>query len=369
MASLRVIVVGWVLAAGAAAHAVNYTVTDLGALPAGFTRDFAEGLNSAGEVAGYVSTAAFTSEAFGWSSGGGYDLMSTLGGTSSFAFAINAGGVVVGRSDTGVGSQTRPFRVLPGGSMVSLGTLGGNFGSANDINDSGVITGSASSATTSRAFIWQEGVGMTDIGNFTPAGLSSGQAINAAGHIVGQGTTATAELHAFWWNGVTMLDIGTLDLGQNSLAQGVNDADEVVGLSTTDALGTSIHAFHWTSGAGMTQLGELAPFDTRAFDINNNGDAVGWSWIDVSGNVRAVLWEDGGPVVDLNARIPGGSGWLLNDARSINDAGQIVGNGRLDGVPRAFLLTPVPEATGCMLALSAIVATALKQAGGRRRLG
>lgn len=332
------------------ASAVNYIVTDLGTLPAGATRDFGEGLNAAGDVAGYTSTAAFTSEAFGWTEGSGYDPLATLGGTSSFGLAINDAGVVVGRSDLGVGSQTRPFRALPGGMMQNLGTLGGNFGSANDINSSGVITGSASTASTSRAFIWQEGVGMTDIGNFTPTGLSSGQAINAAGHVVGQGTTASDELHAFWWNGITMADLGTLSMGASSLAQGVNDVDAVVGLSTTDAMGTSFHAFLWKIGVGIVQLDELAPFDTRAFDINNGGDAVGWSWIDAAGNARAVLWEDGGAAINLNDRIPGGSGWLLNDARGINDAGQIVGNGRLNGVPRAFLLTPVPEPTGIFLA-------------------
>jgi probable HAF family extracellular repeat protein len=340
-------------------------VADLGPLPAGAARDFGEGVNSAGDVAGYTSTAAPASEAFGWTAGGGFDQFGTLGGTSSFGLSINDEGVVVGRSDLGVGNQTRPFRVLPGGTMENLGTLGGNFGSANDVNASGVITGSASTASTSRAFIWQEGVGMTDIGNFTPTGLSSGQAINAAGHVAGQGTTSRGELHAFWWDGATMTDLGTLEMGTSSLALGMNDADAVVGLSTTDALGTSFHAFLWSNGAGMVQLDELAPFDTRAFDINNGGDAVGWSWIDAVGNARAVLWEDGGAATDLNDCIPAGSGWLLNDARGINDAGQIVGNGELNGAPRAFLLTPVPEPLSGILA--GIAAGAIIRRRGRTR--
>jgi hypothetical protein len=44
---------------------------------------------------------------------------------------------------------------------------------------------------------------------------------------------------------------------------------------------------------------------------------------------------------DLNDLIPTDSGWELTAAESINDAGQIVGAGKLDGLTRAFLLTLV----------------------------
>jgi len=45
-------------------------------------------------------------------------------------------------------------------------------------------------------------------------------------------------------------------------------------------------------------------------------------------------------MVDLNDRIPSDSGWVLVDARDINNEGQIVGNGVHNGQRRAFLLTP-----------------------------
>jgi probable HAF family extracellular repeat protein len=43
---------------------------------------------------------------------------------------------------------------------------------------------------------------------------------------------------------------------------------------------------------------------------------------------------------DLNKLIPAHSGWVLETAYSINDAGQIVGYGTLNKQQRAFLLTP-----------------------------
>lgn len=45
-------------------------------------------------------------------------------------------------------------------------------------------------------------------------------------------------------------------------------------------------------------------------------------------------------MTDLNAEISPGTGWVLVRANAINESGQIVGEGLLDGQQRAFLLTP-----------------------------
>jgi hypothetical protein len=49
----------------------------------------------------------------------------------------------------------------------------------------------------------------------------------------------------------------------------------------------------------------------------------------------------GGQMANLNSLLPPNSGWTLTEAVSINDAGQIVGVGTLNGQDRAFRLTPV----------------------------
>jgi hypothetical protein len=54
---------------------------------------------------------------------------------------------------------------------------------------------------------------------------------------------------------------------------------------------------------------------------------------------HAVVFRRGGPV-DLNRLIPSRSGWVLSEATGVNDAGQIVGTGRLLGKDHGFLLTP-----------------------------
>ena len=60
-----------------------------------------------------------------------------------------------------------------------------------------------------------------------------------------------------------------------------------------------------------------------------------------TGDTHAFGWDDvaGSPVMtDLNDLLPGGSGWVLLQARDINNAGQIVGWGTLNGTFRAYLL-------------------------------
>jgi hypothetical protein len=60
---------------------------------------------------------------------------------------------------------------------------------------------------------------------------------------------------------------------------------------------------------------------------------------DADGVDHAILIDDG-KVIDLNDRIPAGSGWELLFATGINERGQIAGTGFLNGQVRGFLLTP-----------------------------
>ena len=43
---------------------------------------------------------------------------------------------------------------------------------------------------------------------------------------------------------------------------------------------------------------------------------------------------------DLNATLPADSGWTLEKAKAINNRGQIIGSGTLNGQAHMFLLTP-----------------------------
>ena len=71
--------------------------------------------------------------------------------------------------------------------------------------------------------------------------------------------------------------------------------------------------------------------------INDRGEVVGFA-VNPTG-MRALVWQGNVPV-DLNTLIPAGSPWYLQAACSINAAGEIAGQGLIDGNVHAFLLTP-----------------------------
>jgi probable HAF family extracellular repeat protein len=73
--------------------------------------------------------------------------------------------------------------------------------------------------------------------------------------------------------------------------------------------------------------------------INNSGEVVGFSIDGTTFNSRALIWRDKVPV-DLNTLIPKNSPWYLQSALSINDAGEIVGYGSINGNVHAFLAVP-----------------------------
>ena len=73
--------------------------------------------------------------------------------------------------------------------------------------------------------------------------------------------------------------------------------------------------------------------------INDDRVVVGRA-TDFSGKDVAFIWHDS-KMTDLNTLIPAESGWTLTDAKGLNNQGQIVGQGKYNGLSHAFLLTPV----------------------------
>jgi probable HAF family extracellular repeat protein len=169
--------------------------------------------------------------------------------------------------------------------------------------------------------------------------------INNADQVVGgSGISGDTEEHAFLWadegdpNTDDMKDLGTLG-GCCSNAFDINEAGKVVGFSMTTSGSTEPHAFLYSSGQGMTDLGTLpGRTSSIAFGINNADQVVGSSSFAEDIDPHPFLYS-GGVMRDLNTLIPPNSGWELREAWDINDNGHIVGRGsNEDGENRAFLL-------------------------------
>jgi probable HAF family extracellular repeat protein len=124
----------------------------------------------------------------------------------------------------------------------------------------------------------------------------------------------------------------------------INDAGQVVGYAYMSGDAT-VHAFLWTPGQGMRDLGNLGGHHSRAYAVNNAGQVVGQS-DHPDGRVHPFLWTPSGGMRDLGAPPGGATGQIFGGvATDINDAGHIVGYGRWSGptggsVLHAFRWTP-----------------------------
>jgi probable HAF family extracellular repeat protein len=126
--------------------------------------------------------------------------------------------------------------------------------------------------------------------------------------------------------------LGTLG-GASSQATDVNSSGEVVGFASL-ASGYQ-HAFSMLDDM-MIDLGTLGG-SSYAYGINDSGEVVGYSYL-TDGAQDAFLYYDGS-MLDLNSLLPANSGWVLEEALGINNAGQITGMGLYDGQETAFLMT------------------------------
>jgi probable HAF family extracellular repeat protein len=178
---------------------------------------------------------------------------------------------------------------------------------------------------------------VADLGTLAGS-FSYAYGINASGQVVGQSTEASfGFLHAFATP--PMQDIGTLG-GNYSVAYGINSSGQVVGESqNADYLH---HAFLYdaTATPAMQDLGTFGGWTSQAYGINSSGQVVGDAY--TPDNLLCAFVYDGTAMLDLNGQIPAGSGWNLQTAQAINDNGQIVGKGLINGNFHAFLLTPDP---------------------------
>ena len=330
-----------VRAAGAPA-AAPYSITDLGSLGGGRTTPM--GLNNRDAVVGFSNTVEGLTRAFLYT-GGTMVNLGTLGGDESFAYRINDNGIVVGRAQDASG-RFHAFVTTLGGPTVELTSLDaradGDYGAALGINGRGDVAGYYTTAghhmsARNRVFLYRD-FDVRDVGTF---GGEDGVvvAVNDHGSMAGffsvEPHADYAQHAAFLVTGGKRVPIGSLG-GKLTTPRDLNNRDDVVG--DGDAGDGDHHAFLFTRGR-LRDLGTLAGgHQSVAFAINERGDIVGFSE-GAEGSARAILITDG-IMRDLNGLIPANSGWVLTEARDINDLGRIVGTGWLNDEQRGFLLTP-----------------------------
>ncbi len=268
------------------------------------------------------------------------DIGTLPGGTTSIGISINNAGQVVAFGNNDIpdpfalfpsATQMRTF-VWQEGEVQDIGTLGGPDavpGPGCNNQRPGVIVGQsyvsftpnpASGIPTLDPFLWDNGT-MTDLGNLGGT-FNWAQCINNRGQVIGMSRLPGDLItHAFRWQNGRMQDLGTLG-GPLSEAFWINDAGDIAG--SADLPTPGLHdAVIWKHGR-IHDLGTV-PGDpcSRAYGINSRGQVVGGS-SSCHAFLHAFVWQEGGPMMDLNALIQSGTGYQLTNAIDINDRGEIL---------------------------------------------
>jgi probable HAF family extracellular repeat protein len=318
---------------------------------------------------------------------------------TTLALSVNQGGGVVGSAVRPLGDNPRghgfycniddPSKMsdLPmpqgqidiGGAVIPSQNFSASFGRAISDGDGGVIVGHLEALPTlgfrSLAAWWhQQGPNInnpTFLPTLRPPG-SKAAAINKNGTIIGwAGVDSTgASFHACRWkragtkpiysNPPEALYPASTLLGKvyaQSYAWAISHNEIIVGASGDSIENLmDLHACVWKPGSNTAELlYKQAATKSIAYGVNSLGKIVGLS-ISSSGVLGAFFHPDprdpdpSQPSLDpcalkelLDPSDPKSNDWSeLSGARDINDAGEIVGVGKvLSGDTHAFLMTPI----------------------------
>lgn len=266
--------------------------------------------------------------------------LGSLGGGSGDVRALNNLGQVVGFS-LNRRNEANAY-VSSGGAMQTLHPADADTSVASGINDAGVIAATLETGGVTRAVTFSDRLAtpLPTLGG--PS--SEAAAINNVGQVAGTSTVAGSNArHAFLYSfGGGVRDLGTLG-GANSVAADVNDAGSVTGYADVDG---GYHAFRWTNGI-MSDLGTLGGAFSEGTGINALGQVVGFSYLTGNANSHAFI-TDGGALVDLQTL-----GGLNSFAYGLNDSGVAVGSSEIadNNALHAFVYSG-----GVMRDLNALVA-------------
>ena len=303
-------------------HAQEYTIEVIQDA-VGIEAAFATGINNNGVVVGTCWKPNFGLRAFKYENG----IMNVI----NFSGSTYYHPLSISDNDNYVGTVDLPNFVTKGFfNSVFLPTLGSDDSWASDINNSDQILGTTSDTQIRYLVIYENG----QIIHSYPFPDGSTEAINDSGFVTGAdfpgGSFGRAYIYNYEENQFNYLPVIGVETFE---AFDINNLNQIVGyFYDTDS---TVAGFIWEDNDYT-----ILPTKSVANAINDSGVVVGGYRPINFPPAHAFVYDHVNGFRDLNDLIPVGTGWELQDASDINELGQIVGSGTLNGVSQSYILTP-----------------------------
>jgi probable HAF family extracellular repeat protein len=314
---------------------VKYSITR--PVPIDHLQSYPFAINGLGVVAGVYYWHDASQHGFFYD--GAMHDVTTFGATTEVMGVTNCG-LIIGNINQGY-SQSKYFADFT--DYRKQISLLADYETAHAVNGAGDIVGTNGLG----GFLYRNG-------NYTRIPVGSGYyaypiAINNNDAVTGYRTLGTflsdVDMRAFIYHSGQLVVLGLLGSNTSQTLPGswgvaLNDHEQIVGESSSNA--GPYHGFFYSGGimqdinAWISTPGHPYNGPSSAYGINNSAQIVGRI-----GSAVAYLFS-GGHAYDLNTLIPANSGWTLQTATGINDAGQITGQGTYMGeMFVSYLLTPI----------------------------
>ncbi len=315
------------------AGTMSFSIVDLG------TKVTPTAINNKGQVVGYSITDDGHIHAFLYENQILTDL-GTFGGTDSEALAINGSGHIVGNYFK---YGYKHAFLLYNSQFTDMFGLAGMI-EATGINDQNVMIGDIVSTPdmgSTHVILYDNGL-VTDIsvlgeiqGVTYPFISASPRGINNKGQaIFFQGLCGSWECeHSYVFSGETVSEIFPFN------ATDINDLGQVVGSSMREW--GQVDSYLYNQG-DLTRINDFGGNYSYPTALNNVGQVIGTAQYSQDYKFHPFIYFNE-TMKDLNTLIPADSGWDITKVSDINDKGQIIGTGLLNGEQHAFVLSPLVQ--------------------------